>query len=139
MASTRSFQQNQIEVGVLEHNGTEYAAYGATVVRRDITAYLKFKKNHYWLSSWSGETKLASRSEIVERFWDGSLALMFRLPRGRFIVGYALGDDGMPFRGELIDHCDEDEARRHAVMVSRNWAELDAEDEEVFQAELAEV
>ena len=136
MASTRSFQQNQIEVGVLEHNGTEYAAYGATVVRRDITAYLKFKKNHYWLSSWSGETKLASRSEIVERFWDGSLALMFRLPRGRYIVGYALGDDGMLFRGELIDHCDEDEARRHCQMVADNWAEVDQMDEE---AELAEV
>ena len=42
----------------------------------------------------------------------------------------------MLFRGELIDHCEEDEARRHAVMLSRNWAEVDAEDEE---AELAEV
>ena len=62
MTTTRSFQQNQIEVGILEHNGTEYAAYGATVVRRDITAYLKFKKNHYWLSSWSGGAKLDCRS-----------------------------------------------------------------------------
>jgi hypothetical protein len=136
VTTTRSFQQNQIEVGILEHNGTEYAAYGATVFRREVTAYLKFKKNHYWLSSWSGETKLASRSEIVERFWDGSLALMFRLPRGRFIVGYALGDDGMLFRGELIDNCDEDEARRHCQMVADNWAEVDQMDEE---AELAEV
>ena len=43
---------------------------------------------------------------------------------------------GSLFRGELIDGCDEDEARRHAVMVANNWAEVDAEDEE---AELAEV
>jgi hypothetical protein len=136
MASTRSFCQGQIEVGVLEHEGHEYAAYGATVVRRDITAYIKFKRGHYWLTSWAGGTKLDCRSEVVERFWDGSLALMFRLPKGRFIVGYALGDDGMLFRGELIDGCDEDDARHHCVMVSKNWAELDAEDEE---AELAEV
>ena len=136
MSSTRSIRQGQIEVGIIEHNSFEYAALGATVVRRDVTAYLKYKRGHYWLTSWAGGTKLDCRSEVVERFWDGSLALMFRLPRGRFIVGYALGDDGMLFRGELIDGCDEDDARHHCVMVSKNWAELDAEDEE---AELAEV
>ena len=61
---------------------------------------------------------------------------MFRLPKGRFIVGYALGDDGMLFRGELIDGCDEDDARHHAIMLSQNWAEADQMDEE--EAELAE-
>ncbi len=76
---------------------------------------------------------LDCRSEVVERFWNGGLALMFRLPRRRYIVGYSLGDDGMLFRGELIDNCDEDEARHHCLMVSANWMELDAEDE---QAEL---
>ena len=25
---------------------------------------------------------------------DGGLAFLFRLPRGRYIVGYSLGDDG---------------------------------------------
>ena len=29
------------------------------------------------------------------------LALMFRLPKGRFIVGYALGDDGMLVQGRV--------------------------------------
>jgi hypothetical protein len=28
---------------------------------------------------------LDCRSEVVERYWNGSLALLFRLPRGRFI------------------------------------------------------
>jgi len=60
---------------------------------------------------------------------------MFRLPRGRFIVGYALADNGMLFRGELLTDCDEDEARRHALMVSECFAQLDAEDEEPFAAE----
>ena len=135
MASTRSIRQGQIEIGIIEHEGREFAAYGATVIRRDLTGYLKFKRGHYWLTSWAGGTKLDCRSEVVERFWDGSLALLFRLPRGRYIVGYGLGDDGMLFRGELIDGCSEDDARHHAIMVSKNWAELDAEDEE---AELAE-
>jgi hypothetical protein len=38
MASTRSIRQGQIEIGIIEHNGHEFAAYGATIVRRDITA-----------------------------------------------------------------------------------------------------
>jgi hypothetical protein len=129
MASTRSIRQGQIEIGVIEHNGHEYAAYGATVVRRDITGYLKFKRGHFWLTTWAGGTLLDCRSEVVERFWNGGLALMFRLPRSRFIVGYGLGD-GMLFRGELIDNCTEDEARRHCTMVANNWMELDQMEEE---------
>jgi hypothetical protein len=34
MDSTRSVRHGQIEVGIIEHNGFEYAALGATVVRR---------------------------------------------------------------------------------------------------------
>jgi hypothetical protein len=136
MASTRSIRQGQIEIGIIEHNGHEYAALGATVIRRDVTGYVKFKCNHFWLTTWSGGTMLDCRSEVVERFWNGGLALMFRLPKGRFIVGYVIDGDGSLFRGELIDHCDADEARRHCQMVADNWAEVDQMDEE---AELAEV
>jgi len=97
MASTRSIRQGQVEIGSIEHAGHEYAAYGATVVRRDITAYIKFKRGHYWLTSWAGGTKLDCRSEVIERFWDGSLALMFRLPKGRFITGtLSPGSDNGP-------------------------------------------
>jgi hypothetical protein len=135
MASTRSIRQGQIEIGIIEHEGHEFAAYGATVIRRDITGYVKFKKGHYWLTTWAGGTMLDCRSDVVERFWNGGLALLFRLPRGRFIVGYALGDDGMLFRGELIDNCDEDQARHHCLMVANNWMELDAEDEEEAELE----
>lgn len=139
MASTRSVRQGQIEIGIIEHDGHEYAAFGATVVGRDITAYLKYKCGHYWLTTWADQAMLDCRSKVIERFWNGGLALMFRLAKGRFIVGYALGDDGMLFRGELIEHCTDDDARRYAIRLSENWAEIDAEDEEVFQAELAEV
>ena len=136
MASTHSFRQGQIEVGIIEHNGHEFAALGATVIRREITAYLKHKRGHYWLTTWAGGTMLHCRSEVVERFWNGCLALMFRLAEGPLIVGYALGDDGMLFRGELLDHCTEDDARRHALILSDNWAEIDAEDEEAALAEI---
>jgi len=135
MTATRSIRQGQIEIGIVEHEGHEFAAYGATVIRRDITGYVKFKKGHYWLTTWAGGTMLDCRSDVVERFWNGGLALLFRLPRGRFIVGYALGDDGMLFRGELIDNCDEDQARHHCLMVANNWMELDAEDEEEAELE----
>ena len=110
--------------------------YGATVVRRDITGYIKFKRGHFWLTTWAGGTMLDCRSEVVERYWNGGLALMFRLPKGRYIVGYALGDDGMLFRGELIDRLRRKRSPRHCRMVAENWAELDQMEEE---AELTEV
>lgn len=138
MDSTRSVRQGQLEIGIIEHEGHEFAAYGATVCGREITAYLKHKCGHYWLTTWAGGTMLQCRSEVVERYWSGCLALMFRLPRGRFIVGYALGDDGMLFRGELLDRCTDEAARRHARRLSEEWGEVDAEDEAAFEAELAD-
>lgn len=130
-------RQGQIEVGIIEHEGREYLALGATVQGRSVTGYTKLVKGEIQLSTSCGKTTLASRCEVVERFWSGSLAILFRLPRGRFIVGYALGDDGMLFRGELLADCDEDEARRHALMVSDCFSQLDVEDEEEFAAELS--
>lgn len=127
---TSCVRQGQIEVGIIEHEGREFSALGATIQGRSITGYTKSLGKQIHLTSWCGKTTLASRCEIVERFWSGSLALMFRLPRGRFIVGYALSETGMLFRGELLTACDEDEARRYALMVAECFAQLDAEDEE---------
>ena len=135
---TTCVRQGQIEVGIIEHAGHEFSALGATVQGRSITGYTKSVGKHIHLTSWCGKTTLAARCEVAERFWSGSLALMFRLPRGRFIVGYALGDNGMLFRGEMLFNCDEDEARRHAQMVSECFAQLDAEDEQAFDAEAEE-
>lgn len=136
---TSCVRQGQIEVGIIEHEGREFSALGAAVQGRSITGYTKLVDGEIQLSTWCSKPTLTSRSEVVERFWSGSLALMFRLPRGRFIVGYALGDDGMLFRGELLKDCDEDDARRHALMVSECFAQLDAEDEEAFEAEQADM
>ena len=135
---TTCVRQGQIEVGVIEHQGRDFSALDATVQGRSITGYTKLVDGEIELSSWNGQTTLASRSEIVERFWSGTLALMFRLARGKFIVGYALSDDGMLFRGELLTNVDDDEARRHALMISDCFSQLDAEDEEAFDAEQAD-
>jgi len=66
------------------------------------------------------------------------IALMFRLTKGRYIVGYALDENGMLFRGEMIDYCNEDDARREAKRIASYFSDLDTEDEEAFQAELIE-
>lgn len=136
---TTCVRQGQIEIGIIEYQGREFASLGATIQGRHVTGYTKLVDGEIQLSTWCGKTTLASRSEVVERFWSGSLALMFRLPRGRFIVGYALADSGMLFRGELLTNSNEDEARRHALMVSDCFAQLDAEDEEAFAAEQADL
>jgi len=111
MDSTRSIRQGQIEVGIIEHEGHQFSAYGSMTCGRQVNGYLKYKCGRYWLTRWSGEAMLY-RGEIVERFWNGAFALMFRLPKKRFLVGYGLGD-GALFRGELIDGCDEDENPLH--------------------------
>ena len=72
---------------------------------------------------------LACRSEVVREYSRRLLALVFRLTHGRFIVGYALGDDGMLFRGELLTDCDDDRARHEALALAEYWSEIDAEDE----------
>ena len=97
-----------------------------------MTAYLQKDHGNYQLTTWNGETMLSARCEVVKAFWCGALAVMFRLPKRRFIVGYALGDDGMLFRGELINDCDEEEARSLAWAVSDHLAELDVEGEQTF-------
>ena len=135
---TQCIRQGQIEVGIIEHEGHEFSALGATVQGHSISGYTKLVDGEIHLSTWCGQTMLASRCVIVERFWSGTLALMFRLPLGRFIVGYALGDDGMLFRGELLINSNEADARRHALMVSDCFAQLDAEDEDEFAAEFSE-
>ena len=68
MASTRSIRRGQIEIGVIEHEGREFAAYGATICGRKITGYCKFKRGWYWLTTWAGGTTPNCRSEVVERF-----------------------------------------------------------------------
>lgn len=135
---TRCVRQGQVEVGIIEHEGREFSALGATVIGRSLTGYTKLVGGEIHLSTWCGKTMLACRSEIVERYWSGSLALMFRLPRGRFIVGYALAESGMLFRGELLIDCDGDDARSTARCFADRFAEIDAEDEEAFLAEYEE-
>ena len=88
---THCVRQGQIEIGFIEHNGHEFSALGATVQGRNVTGYTKLVDGDIHLSTWCGKPMMASRCEVVERYWSGTLALMFRLPRGRFIVGYALG------------------------------------------------
>jgi len=126
---TFCIRQRQVEIGIVEHQGREFAALGASVVGRSVTGYTRNVHGDIVLTTWCGQTMLECRCEVVERFWTGSLALMFRLPRGRFIVGYALADHGMLFRGELLINSDEDDARTMARRLSDDFAELDAEDE----------
>ena len=60
-----------------------------------------------------------SNREILE--WLSRLDVSFA--KCKYIIGYALGSDGIPFSGELLDHSSEHEARRHALTLSDNWAE----------------
>lgn len=132
MMQTHCVRQGQVEVGIIEHEGREFAALGASVVGRSVTGYTHVVDGEIHLSTWCGKTMLAVRSE--ERYWSGSLALLFRLPQGRFIAGYALADNGMLFRGELVID-DEDEARATARRLADHFAELDADDEAAFANE----
>ena len=124
---TRCERHGQIEIGIIEHSGREFVALGASVIGNHVTGYTVFDGRDIRLTTWCGATMLACRTEVVEQYWDGSFALLFRLTRGRFIVGYSLGD-GMLFRGELIED-DEDCARKTARQLPDECALLDAEED----------
>lgn len=126
--TTRCERHGQVEIGIIEHEGREFSAFGATVDGRQITAYTQKRKNYITLTTWCGKTILDCRYE-VESCWNGSLVLLFRLTHGRWIIGYALGEHGMLFRGELLDGYEIHEARLHARMLADCFAELDAEDD----------
>lgn len=129
MSTTRSERHGQTEVGIITHDGREFASLGATVHGRDITAYTKLDGSRIVLTTWAGTTTLACRSEVIRRHRDGSLVVLFRLTNCRFVVGYALGESGMLFRGELLTGSPDDEARRAAVYIANLCAAFDGEDE----------
>ena len=80
-------RQGQVEIGIVEHEGRGFVALGASVAGRDISAYTRLRHGEISLTRWGGQTLVDGRSEIVERFPDGSLALIFRLGHGRFPGG----------------------------------------------------
>lgn len=125
----RCERRGQLEIGVIDHDGRIFAAFGAGVEGHNITAYTADHEGQTALTTWCGKVMLACRSEVVRDYWDGSLALLFSLTHGRFIVGYALGELGMLFRGELLVGCDEGRAREESLALADYWAGIDAEDE----------
>jgi hypothetical protein len=125
----RCERRGQGEVGVVTHDGRAFAAFGASVQGHNITAYTGVCEGRTALTSWCGKVKLACRSEVVTEFFDGSLAIVFRLTHGRFVVGYALGGRGSLFRGELLLDCDDERARGEALTLADYWSQIDAEDE----------
>ena len=126
---TRCERRGQVEIGIIDHQGRTFAAFGSSVSGHNVTGYTRKRNGCISLTRWDGSTMLGCRSEVVREHHDGSAALMFRLTHGRFIVGYALGDDGMLFRGELLTDCDEDRAKHEAVSLAEYWSGIDAEDE----------
>jgi hypothetical protein len=122
-------RRGQCEVGIIDRDGRCFAAFGSSVNGRNITAYTLDRDRCFSLTRWDGSTMLACRSEIVREYQDGSITLMLRLTNDRFIVGYALGDDEMLFRGELLTDCDDERACREALELADYWCQIDAEDE----------
>jgi len=132
MSTSRNERYGQAEVGIVTHQGREFTALGASVHGRDITAYTKLDGHRIALTTWAGRTTLACRCEVVRRHRDGSLVLLFRLTHGRFVVGYALGESEMLFRGELLPAATDDKARRAAVWIANFFAAFDEQDEARF-------
>lgn len=131
--STRSERDEQgREVGVVTFGGREFRALGASVDGRHITGYIGKGDT---LTTWDGRVTLAGRSSRVGEYRtdDGAtFGIVFYLPRGRAVVGYALGVGGL-FRGELVySHQD---AERECRAECLHWLEADAEDAERWAAE----
>jgi hypothetical protein len=127
--TTKSERRGQLEIGIVTHDGHVFAAFGSAVNGNNVTGYTRRRNGSISLSRWDGTTMLDCRSEVIRKFYDGSIALVFRLTHGRYVVGYALGDDGMLFRGELLTDSDFDRARYEAFTLADYWSGIDTEDE----------
>ncbi len=126
---TKCERRGQGEIGIVTHNGHVYATFGSSVNSHNVTGYTRHQNGCISLTRWDGSTMLACRSQVVREHRNGSIALMFRLTHGRFVVGYALSDDGMLFRGELLNDCDEERARHEALELAEYWSGIDVEEE----------
>ena len=124
----RCERRGQVEIGVIDHEGHTYAAFGSSVNGHNVTGYTRNRHGWISLTRWDGSTMLSCRTEVVREF---STAPSPYVPthNKRFIVGYALGNDGMLFRGELLTDCDEDRAKHEALSLADYWSGIDAEDE----------
>jgi len=132
---TYCVRQGQTEIGVIEHQGNTFAAIGASVSGKHVTAYTQTIRGDVVLKTWCGKTLLGSRCQVVQTYaeddWGRGVTLVFRLANGRAIVGYALDKHGMLFRGELVDEDFEYAAKEEA----EHWRRIDAEDQEQFDYE----
>jgi hypothetical protein len=127
--TTKCERRGQLEIGIVTHDGHVFAAFGASVYGHNVTGYTRQRNRCVSLTRWNGTSMLDCRSEVIPHFGDGSIALVFRLTDGRFIVGYALGDDGMLFRGEMLTDCDFDRACHEVLTLADYWSGIDTEDE----------
>lgn len=128
---SHTIRHGQSETGIISHQGNEYAAGGSSVRGKDVTGYTHTDKwGRLSLRRWNGKFWFRARATVVREYrssaWNDVYAVVFLLPHGRAIAGYALGLDGMLFRGEL---CDASEAEDTARSLSEFWMERDAEDE----------
>lgn len=140
----RCERNGQTEIGIITHEGREFAALGSSVNGVHVAGYLGKGDT---LQTFCGRTMLATRSERTESYhdenWGDTFGIIFYLTRGRAIVGYCLGE-GSLFRGELVylsDHAKRSSAHQRAIrelcrIECEYWLDIDAEDAERFQAEL---
>jgi hypothetical protein len=117
-----------------------FGAPGSSVKGSEVTGYTGGRgRQHTVLKSSDGRTILDARSEVAQEYQheDGTTyALVFALPRGRWIIGYALGLGEMLFRGELrTDLANDVDARLAARDVAERLIELDAEEDARFDAQ----
>jgi hypothetical protein len=123
------------EVGVIEHEGREFRALGASVQGSYVSGYIGKGDT---LTTWNGQTMLDCRSERSGEWqtdgWGDTFGIIFYLTNRRAIIGYALGV-GCLFRGELIEIEGHSDAIGQCRALCEHWLEIDADDAERFEAD----
>lgn len=101
---TRSEQHGQVEVGIVSHEGREFAALGSVIDGDRITAYLG--KDGY-LTKWDGTVigiyHITSSWRTPKSFVSGTMNQVYAKMDGQWYVGRSAGE-GMLFRGRKVRH-----------------------------------
>jgi hypothetical protein len=65
---TRGERRGQLEIGIIDHHGHTYAAFGPLVNGHNVTAYTRHNHGRITLTRWDGSTLLSCRSEVVTEY-----------------------------------------------------------------------
>ena len=67
--TTRCERRGQLEIGIIDHDGRSYAAFGASVYGHNVTSYTRQQNGHISLTRWDSGTSSPAAARSCGSIW----------------------------------------------------------------------